>query len=229
MPANRDIPWTRLIAEGTAIVVSILLAFSIDAWWAERVELQAQSLELERLHDELSELRRQLDTESRARSYDAAVQLLQMVQEHVDRDSPLEVPDSLLADLVFYSNFDVATPVLDGTILSGRLNAFESERLVSAVFAWRLAIKELGENDTWVREVMVRQLIPALITRGNMATALLRARSDPSRTVGLMVDDELEGHLALRIRLIRGYERNLDFLGPLLDEVLRAIEQALDS
>jgi uncharacterized membrane protein YccC len=29
-----DIPWKRIFAEGVAIVVSILLAFWIDAWWA---------------------------------------------------------------------------------------------------------------------------------------------------------------------------------------------------
>ena len=31
-PANR-IPWLRIAVEGVLIVVSILLAFGIDAWW----------------------------------------------------------------------------------------------------------------------------------------------------------------------------------------------------
>jgi hypothetical protein len=31
-----NIPWKRLSAEGLAIVVSILLAFWIDAWWDTR-------------------------------------------------------------------------------------------------------------------------------------------------------------------------------------------------
>ena len=229
MPAAREIPWTRLTAEGIAIVVSILLAFSIEAWWAERVERRAQSVELDRLHDELSEIRRQLDMESRERSNTAAVQLLEMVEEHVDRDAPLEVPDSILGDLIFYGNFDVATPVLDGTILSGRLDEFDSERFISAVFAWRLAIQEVLEEDDRLREVMVAQLIPALMTRGNMASALLRKRSVPSRTIELKVDDELEGHLALRIRMTRVFDRRLDSLGPVLDELLGAIEQALES
>lgn len=34
----RDIPWLRIAAEGTAIVVGILLAFAIDAWWESRQE-----------------------------------------------------------------------------------------------------------------------------------------------------------------------------------------------
>jgi hypothetical protein len=36
MPIYQDIPWKRLFVEGTAIVVSILLAFGIDAWWQDR-------------------------------------------------------------------------------------------------------------------------------------------------------------------------------------------------
>lgn len=38
MTSSREIPWSRILAEGTAIVLSILLAFSIDAWWEERQE-----------------------------------------------------------------------------------------------------------------------------------------------------------------------------------------------
>jgi hypothetical protein len=38
MSNSREIPWPRILAEGTAVVVGILLAFSIDAWWDERKE-----------------------------------------------------------------------------------------------------------------------------------------------------------------------------------------------
>jgi hypothetical protein len=35
---SRQVPWPRIVAEGIAIVVSILLAFGIQAWWEERQE-----------------------------------------------------------------------------------------------------------------------------------------------------------------------------------------------
>lgn len=35
-------PWSRILAEGVVIVVSILLAFAIDAWAAGRAERQQQ-------------------------------------------------------------------------------------------------------------------------------------------------------------------------------------------
>ena len=229
MPVLKDIPWTRLTAEGVAIVVSILLAFSIEAWWAEHVDRRAHSVELSRLHEEFSEIRRHLVMESRKQVNSAAVQLLEMFQGHVNREYPLEVSDALLSDITFYGNFDVATPILDGIILSGRLDAFESERVVTAIFAWRLAIKEVTENDNRLRDIVIKQLIPVLAERGNLAAALLRTRSDPDGTTELSVDDELEGHIALRIRMTKIFDRKLDSLRPVLDEVLVAIEHALET
>ena len=35
---TQRIPWLRIFVEGLVIVVSILLAFGIDAWWDERGE-----------------------------------------------------------------------------------------------------------------------------------------------------------------------------------------------
>ena len=33
---NHRIPWSRLLFEGVVVVISILVAFAIDAWWDSR-------------------------------------------------------------------------------------------------------------------------------------------------------------------------------------------------
>jgi hypothetical protein len=38
----RRLPWRRIIAEGLAIVASILLAFAIDAWWGRVNQASAE-------------------------------------------------------------------------------------------------------------------------------------------------------------------------------------------
>jgi hypothetical protein len=38
MADSRIIPWTTIAVEAVAIVLSILLAFAIDAWWTEKGE-----------------------------------------------------------------------------------------------------------------------------------------------------------------------------------------------
>lgn len=54
MIRKQPIPWLRIGAESTAIIVSILLAFSIDAWWTTRVERDLESQYLGRLLEEVS-------------------------------------------------------------------------------------------------------------------------------------------------------------------------------
>lgn len=47
------VQWRRLLVEGVVIVVSILLAFAIDAWWDERQEEAAARQEVARVVSEL--------------------------------------------------------------------------------------------------------------------------------------------------------------------------------
>jgi len=50
---QQEIPWKRVAVEATAIVVSILLAFAIDAWWDDRKERSANNEQLARVSAEL--------------------------------------------------------------------------------------------------------------------------------------------------------------------------------
>jgi len=51
---NRQIPWLRVLVEGAVVVASILLAFAIDAWWAQRQERVLETHYLGRLASDLS-------------------------------------------------------------------------------------------------------------------------------------------------------------------------------
>ena len=55
-------PSTRLLVEGFVIVVSILLAFGIDAAWQERGERRSERLALQALHAEAVANRQLLET-----------------------------------------------------------------------------------------------------------------------------------------------------------------------
>ena len=61
----REIPWPRIFAEGVAIVVSILLAFWIQAWWQARVDRTDEAASLARLarglDDDIVDLEGNLD------------------------------------------------------------------------------------------------------------------------------------------------------------------------
>ncbi len=61
MSKVREIPWPRIFAEGTAIVVSILLAFWIQAWWQERADRADEAASLARLVRDLDDDIRDLE------------------------------------------------------------------------------------------------------------------------------------------------------------------------
>lgn len=61
MPDRQKIPWKRILPEGAAIVVSILLAFWIDAWWDSRVERQHLVEFLSSFREELIESRQDIE------------------------------------------------------------------------------------------------------------------------------------------------------------------------
>jgi hypothetical protein len=60
MTKAQDIPWRRIAVEAAAIVVSILLAFGIDAWWDSREEAQDELVSLELIRRDLDESIKQL-------------------------------------------------------------------------------------------------------------------------------------------------------------------------
>ena len=65
MKQSRSIPWPRIFAEGTIIVVSILLAFWIDAWWEGRQAKATEEVVLQTLLDDLLAKGQLLDERNR--------------------------------------------------------------------------------------------------------------------------------------------------------------------
>jgi hypothetical protein len=60
MADSRNIPWMTISVEAVAVVMSILLAFSIDAWWTEKKENEVEHVALLALRDDFMASREQL-------------------------------------------------------------------------------------------------------------------------------------------------------------------------
>ena len=93
---TRSIPWPRILAEGVAIVVSILLAFGIQAWWEGRQEINREQRMLGALVAEFEENAEVLEEAQQVyrRYYSEALRLLELIGrdppaiDHVDFDAP---------------------------------------------------------------------------------------------------------------------------------------------
>ena len=121
---SKQVPWARIAAEGTAILVSILLAFAIQAWWEGRGEDERRHAILQRLSSDLvqsdSTLQRVLRLHQA--SMDAAERLIQLTRAGVT-SSQLQVPvDSLLSDLLWAPIVDPPGGTVGAVLISGELH-----------------------------------------------------------------------------------------------------------
>jgi len=226
-----DRRWPRIIAESAAVVVSILLAFTIDAWWAERSDRQAEREELSRLYEEFTWNRDRLHEDvlsnngsSQNRAHDASVQLLEMLRARQGPEDTLAVSNRLLLDVTAAASFDATTPVLDGLVLSGRLEIIEDRNVVTAISEWNMWVRQASEVELIARDLALGQLYSALAERGNLGGTVDEENLD--RQILMRVDDEISGLVALRVRSTTLALTNLGSLRDSADGVLDAIDRA---
>jgi hypothetical protein len=146
---TQKIPWKRLSVEAAAIVVSILLAFAIDAWWDERQERQAELDYLIALQRDFSETRESLENQvDRVSSLFSQVD--QVLSVIADTESA-KLPDSFSS--MVGAAYSIPRPVtVTGTyedmVNSGSLQLIRNEelRLAMAKFMSILEIMNFRSN-----------------------------------------------------------------------------------
>ena len=177
MSKNNSIPWKRISAEGITIVVSIILAFAIDAWWDERQERQDEQEILDRLHSELSVNIERIDRVGvfRTLKIEYAVDLVDLIGEaQAQGDETVDVPTMKLMHLADSSTFEADIPVLEGLIRSGRLEIIENPNVLAAVAKWESGLRNYTEVAIRERQNTDNRFLPALYARGDVAQVLMR-------------------------------------------------------
>ena len=153
MASFRKISWPRIFAEGIAIVVSILLAFWIQAWWETRGERIEEVEVLSLLRDEVQSFP---DTLVNLDNYNAAIldsarRLLVAASDEEVELSQSEM-DVLLYDLTWVqepSALDL--PVYFSLSQSGRLEVISNNEVRRRLDRWDAKIQTL--RDDYVRDL----------------------------------------------------------------------------
>lgn len=161
---KRDIQWSRIFAEGTAIIVSILLAFAIDTWWQDRKEADTQSAQLQSLVSEFKEARHHLvgQQERLADSLAGTVRILDLIGPDATDQASSDFRKAILKSL----NIGLDTPqqaTLRDVLASRNRIASENIELWSSLQTWPVLMSGLdvdGRNLERNREV---NFIDALI------------------------------------------------------------------
>lgn len=154
---NRDqVPWLQIFIEGTAIVVSILLAFAIDAWWEKRGLLHEEQEILVGLNDEFIDVRDRLgDWIDHNRLGSQLIN--RFLSDEVEAMSREDIELMYLHAAVLVNVLDEGG-MLNGLLASGRLELVSDRELRSRLGKWPDYIDDLRINDQSAR-TMAMQLI----------------------------------------------------------------------
>ena len=166
---RKETSW--LLLQGVAIVASILLAFSIDAWWQERQERE----DVERILEAMLEDFRL--TKGRVNYYRKALvakqnSISQLIEASVVQSTELsEVSiDRLLGDASWYlARSIVNASSLNPLIDSGNLGLIDSERLRRAVALWPPRLEYIRQNLEQDYQYNFNVWMPYLREHGHIA------------------------------------------------------------
>ena len=247
MNRSNNIQWGRLAAEGAAIVVSILLAFWIDAWWQTSQERERELVVLQALLDDLVSIRQRVDSQ---REYNEAIlaattSLLQAAAGG-EQDIEQQDVDLQLRDIVWYnapSTWYSAT--MDLLVSAGDLAALSNPKLVTSLASLHDRLGSATDRYEIDEDFYRETLIPFLRKNANLPQILAKIEHAPGMPDwtyafpdieianardhrNLLTNSEFQGLLAAKIDIehdILNY--SINSLGGDLDVVIAMLEAEL--
>ena len=154
MDNTKPIPWVRIGAEGVAIIVSILIAFAIDAWWEQRKERLEEIEALQGLHNEYTQHRALLESRVtyQITGLNLAGLLLQAAQMGHWADDG-ESLDFALFWVTAAPTTDLGSGVRDALISGGRLSLLSNRSLRYQLATWDAVIEEVRDDEDMARDL----------------------------------------------------------------------------
>ena len=176
--------WTDLGLEGVVIVVSILLAFALDAWWDSRGQRQEETQVLENLRSEFQAAGSQLDRylivdQTTLTSIEAILGSARAA--HAAGEAQVEVATVDLARTLIGPTFDPRTGTLDGLLASGRLGILRNQDLRQRLAAWPGLLADAAEEEAKSEALIRDQMEPILWKQMDIS---------PARTLPVEVTEE---------------------------------------
>jgi hypothetical protein len=166
MSNRQTIPWTRISVEAAAIVVSILLAFSIDAWW-DNVQDRAEEREI------LSLLRAEFEANHKVLNRTAGIHRLNLgaMREIISAsETDISINDESLGPLFLQAagtpHYNPSTGALAATISSGRIDLIRNIELRNRLAGWNSVVSDLMLDEQSRRASVIHEIRPAFAEFG---------------------------------------------------------------
>ncbi len=153
MDKTQNIPWKRLSVEAAAIVVSILMAFAIDAWWNDRQERAEEREVLESLYTEFEANRDEVA--SVISFHDREIQtietLLKLTQDEI-LELPTETVEVMVSSFAMARTFDAVRGSIDALYSAGKLGILRDRELREALTTFVNIFDDAVEDANYLRQ-----------------------------------------------------------------------------
>jgi hypothetical protein len=167
-----------MLAEGLAVLVGVLSAFAIDAWWDTRGARMQELSYLSALRDEMVATRDELTAhqELMTSQMKAARDMLSLIANREVAPAAGDTITTLLYELGPLVNFTPRRAALDDLISSGGMQLIRSDTLRRALAAWERALAEDYLAQEEVREFWRLELSPFHNEHGNLRGMISEGR-----------------------------------------------------
>jgi hypothetical protein len=171
MTDSQTIQWRRIAVESVAIVLSILLAFAIDAWWEERLERTAEAEILLGLEQEFQDTQALID-DKLAQYGNMRTAVAQLLVAHEQKAWQYEAMtiDRAVQWLISPTSIEFGGGVLDAVVSAGRLEIISDKTLRSKLAGWQAMMDEVRDDEVGNADYIFNQIIP-YIARTGISTA----------------------------------------------------------
>lgn len=168
--ANRaSIQW--LVLEGIAVVLSILLAFTIDAWWQNLQRKDDEQIILQSLHDDLVEKRKLVDynIEYTKAILDSTKLLINAATDSDLKSNPEKI-DRLLGDTWWYHDpSEWNSAPLNSLISGGDISSISNARLLQKLSLLQVRFDALSNQYKNDENFLHNVYVPFLISKIDLA------------------------------------------------------------
>jgi hypothetical protein len=246
--SRRRVRGRETLREVLVVVASILIAFSLDAWWDGLVERGQLRGQLEAVIAELEAGRGELNDAVRShRLYGGAAGALHEQLRSLDPDAPAEVPDTLVGSLFSHFTMDVSTSATISFLDAGGQSLVGDAWARRALADWPARMGDAIDDQAQLRAVVQAGYHPYMVSTFSLGSAIV-AGSDmigrglreglevevppfrsPPATVTLRATPELLNHLSWRINDEAIRRRQMEILLSEQDSLISNLRGVLGS
>ena len=240
MTGSQIILWKRTTIEALAVVASILLAFTIDAWWEERgLRIEEQQV-LQGLREEFLSVHKVLS--QHLSEHLNGVQTMEdflIATEGGNVKEGAPVVDAVLLELLSPMTSDLGSGTLAALLSSGRIEILSNRTLRAKLASWEGVIGEVWDDQAFNAKSVFEFHVPYFLAENIPAGAAMhqwydewslprKSLSDDPDMISRLIGDET---LRAMVEIRYGYKRHLtvefEIAIDAVDAILAEIESSI--